>query len=310
MTLRQWHDGPVDLRTPFTVLDGGLSTVLEAEGFDLRHPLWTGRLITESPEALVAAHSAYLRAGAEIIITASYQASVGGLVAMGLSRSEAEDALRATTTLAQEAVRRFGRPALVAASVGPYGATKADGSEYRGEYDVDADELRRFHLERLRLLVEPGPDLLAIETIPTVFETRAIAEAVTEVGAPPSWVAFVCRDGATTAGGDRIEDAVAAAADVPGIAAVGVNCTDPRLIGELLERAATVTDLPLVAYANGGQHWNAVEGQWEGAPVPADDPAVVGRWLAAGARIVGGCCGVGPRDIAGLRARRDAAAIR
>jgi homocysteine S-methyltransferase len=189
--------------------------------------------------------------------------------------------------------------------VGPYGATKADGSEYRGDYDVDAEHLRDFHAERLRLLVEPGPDLLAIETIPTAFETRAIAEAVGAIDAIPSWLAFVCRDETHTAGGDRIEDAVAAAIEVPGIVAVGVNCTDPRYIGGLLERAATVTDLPLIAYANGGQHWNAVAGQWEGAPVAADDPALVSRWLEAGARIVGGCCGVGPRDIAGLRERRD-----
>jgi homocysteine S-methyltransferase len=295
----------VDLRTPFTVLDGGLSTVLEAQGFDLRHPLWTARLLTEDREALVAAHLAYLEAGAEIVISASYQASAAGLQRDGLSPEAAEAALRATTELAQDAVRRHGS-GIVAASVGPYGATRADGSEYRGEYDVDAAQLRDFHRERLTPLLQPGPDLLAIETIPTVFETRAIAEAVADAGAPPSWLAFVCRDGATTAGGDRIEDAVRAAADVPGIVAIGVNCTSPVHIGELLERAADVTDLPLIAYANGGQHWNAVDGQWEGAHVPADDPALVERWLAAGARIVGGCCGVGPERIAGLRARRDA----
>ncbi len=125
----------MNLNFPFTVVDGGLSTVLDEHGFDLRHPLWTGRLITESPDALIEAHLAYLRAGAEVIITASYQASVTGLEAMGLSRSAAEDALRSTTTLAQEAVRRYGSPALVAASVGPYGATLADGSEYHGDYD-------------------------------------------------------------------------------------------------------------------------------------------------------------------------------
>ena len=296
----------MDLRTPFTVLDGGLSTVLERQGFDLRHPLWTARLLTDDREALVAAHLAYLEAGAEIVISASYQASAEGLRRDGLSAEEAEAALRATTELAQEAVRRSGHAALVAASVGPYGATRADGSEYRGEYDVDHAQLRDFHRARLAPLLQPGPDLLAIETIPTAFEARAIAEAVGDAGAPPSWLAFVCRDGATTAGGDRIEDAVRAAADVPGILAVGVNCTSPVHIGELLERAATVTDLPLIAYANGGQHWNAVDGQWEGAHVPADDPALVERWLAAGARIVGGCCGVGPDAIAGLRSRRDA----
>ena len=293
------------LRDPFTVLDGGLSTVLEAGGLDLRHPLWTARLLTADREALIAAHLAYLRAGAEIVISASYQASSAGLIHDGLTPEQADAALRATTELAREAVRRHGSPALVAASVGPYGATRADGSEYRGDYDVDAAQLTAFHRERLAPLLQPGPDLLAIETIPTVFEVRALADAIGFHGAPPSWVAFVCRDGATTAGGDRIEDAVTAALDVPGVRAVGVNCTAPQHIGELLERAAAITDLPLVAYANGGRHWNAVDAHWEGEPVRADDPALLERWLAAGARIVGGCCGVGPDVIASLRARRD-----
>ncbi|MGV8895722.1 MAG: homocysteine S-methyltransferase [Rhodoglobus sp.] len=297
------------LHRPFTVLDGGLSTVLDAQGFDLRHPLWTGRLITESPESLTEAHLSYLKAGAEVIITASYQASVAGLEAMGLTRSAAEDALVSTTTLAQEAVRRHGSPALVAASVGPYGASLADGSEYRGDYDIDAADLRDFHLRRLELLVESAPDLLAVETIPSIVEARAIASAIAAVASVPSWLAFVCRDEQHTAEGDRIEDAVAVAAGIPGIMAVGVNCTDPRLIGPLLERAATVTELPLGAYANGGQSWSAADAHWEGESIPADDPAMVARWVAAGARLIGGCCGSGPAQIAGLRTQRDAVAL-
>lgn len=295
----------MQLRHPFTVIDGGLSTVLEERGHDLRHPLWTGRLLVEAPEALVEAHVAYLEAGAEVIITSSYQASTGGLTAMGLTPRDADAALRSTTELAQHAVARHGGGALVAASVGPYGATLADGSEYRGDYDIDPSDLAAFHAQRLRLLVEPGPDLLAIETIPSVLEALAIAEAVAAVDPMPSWLAFVCRDEARTVAGDRIEDAVVAAHSVPGIVAVGVNCTDPRLIEPLLERAATATELPLVAYANGGQHWNAVAGAWQGTPVGSDE-ALTDRWVAAGARLIGGCCGVSPADIVALREHRDA----
>lgn len=296
------------MHSPFTVVDGGLSTVLDAHGFDLRHPLWTGRLITESPEALVEAHLAYLHAGAEVIITASYQASVDGLERMGLTRGQAEAALASNTTLAHEAVRRHGSPAVVAASVGPYGATRADGSEYHGNYDVSAATLLDFHLRRLELLVASGPDLLAVETIPSTIEARAIAQALSSIVTTPSWFSFVCRDERHTASGDRIEDAVAVAAEIPGILAVGVNCTDPRLIGALLERAATVTDLPLLAYANSGRSWNRADARWEGDPIPADDPELVARWIAAGARLIGGCCGAGPAQIASLRAQRDALA--
>lgn len=298
----------MNLRSPFTVLDGGLSTVLEARGVDLRHPLWTGRLIVESPETLVEAHRDYLRAGAEVIITASYQSSVPGLERAGLTRPDAEAALRSTTALAREAVARHGSPALVAASVGPYGATRADGSEYRGNYDVDATQLLEFHRRRLEVLVTSVPDLLVVETIPTLFEAHAIAAAIASTGGTPSWFSFVCRDEAHTAGGDCIEDAIAVAAGIPGIIAVGVNCTDPRLIGPLLERAATVTDLPLIAYANGGQSWNAAAGAWAGDPIAPDDPAFVASWVAAGARVIGGCCGAGPAQIASLRRQRDATA--
>ena len=291
------------MHSHFTVLDGGLSTVLEAAGHDLRHDLWTARLITERPEALVEAHRAFVTAGAEVIITSSYQASVGGFEAAGLSQTEAEAALLSTTRLAREAVGDA--PTLVAASVGPFGATLANGSEYHGRYGIEQAGLRDFHRSRLELLIDSAPDLLAIETIPTVAEARALGEALDGLDAPPVWFAFTCSDGAHTAGGDRIEDAITVASGIPGVTAVGVNCTSPEHIGELLRRAATVTDLPLLAYANGGQVWNAGLGVWEGPPVAADDRTVVGEWLDAGARIVGGCCGVGAAGIAGLRAWRD-----
>ena len=291
------------MHSHFTVLDGGLSTVLEAAGHDLRHDLWTARLITERPEALVEAHRAFVTAGAEVIITSSYQASVGGFEAAGLSQTEAEAALLSTTRLAREAVGDA--PALVAASVGPFGATLANGSEYHGRYGIEQADLRDFHRSRLELLIDSAPDLLAIETIPTVAEARALGEALDGLDAPPVWFAFTCSDGAHTAGGDRIEDAITVASGIPGVAAVGVNCTSPEHIGELLRRASTVTDLPLLAYANGGQAWNSALGVWEGPPVAADDRTVVGEWLDAGARIVGGCCGVGAAGIAGLRAWRD-----
>ncbi len=291
------------MHSHFTVLDGGLSTVLEAAGHDLRHDLWTARLITERPEALVEAHRAFVTAGAEVIITSSYQASVGGFEAAGLSQTEAEAALLSTTRLAREAVGDA--PTLVAASVGPFGATLANGSEYHGRYGIEQADLRDFHQWRLELLIDSAPDLLAIETIPTAAEARALGEALDGLDAPPVWFAFTCSDGAHTAGGDRIEDAIAVASGIPGVAAVGVNCTSPEHVGELLRRAASVTDLPLLAYANGGQVWNAALGVWEGPPVAADDRTTVGEWLDAGARIVGGCCGVGASGIAGLRAWRD-----
>ena len=287
------------------LIDGGLSTALEEAGHRLDGRLWTARLLVDDPEAIVAAHLAFLRAGARVLVTSSYQASVEGFVAAGVRLEAAIELVRTTTALAVEARRRFADedPAgagdvLVAASVGPRGATLGDGSEYLAP-SVSEAELVRFHAPRLRLLIETRPDLLAIETIASAREAHAILTALDGLPPIPAWVTFTCRDGTTTWGGDAIEDAVAAAVSGPSVTAVGVNCTAPADVAPLLERIARVTDLPLVAYPNGGQGWNAEEKTWHG-PVQGSSAGEVAGWIALGARYVGGCCGVGPAAIAEL----------
>lgn len=287
------------------IVDGGLSTALEEAGHRLDDRLWTARLLIDDPEAIVAAHLAFLRAGARVLITSSYQASEEGLVAAGLAPDEAITALRSTTALAVEARRRFAAEdpegagdVLVAASVGPYGATLGDGSEYRAPV-VEEATLIAFHSARLRLLVDTQPDLLAIETISSSREARAIGRALDGLAPMPAWMSFTCRDGATTWGGDPIEEAVTAAVAIPSVIAVGVNCTAPADVAALLERIGRVTDLPLVAYPNGGQSWDAVAKDWTGAQAGLAGPDVA-VWVGLGAEYLGGCCGVGPSGVAAL----------
>jgi homocysteine S-methyltransferase len=295
------------------VLDGGLSTALAERGADLDHPLWTARSLldatSDAEHPITDAHLAFLRSGARVLITASYQASRRGLLAAGAPTTSAADAaLARTTALARAAVKRWADeqldagPVRVGASVGPYGAVLADGSEYHGRYPIDADELREFHRERLDVLRGSRPDLLIAETLPGGFEASAVAEALDagDGGEMPVWVSFTCADGRTTVNGDRIEDAAAAALAVPGLEALGVNCTAPAFVGELLARIATVTDLPLVAYPNRGQQWDAATNVWTDVPA-VWPPGDVDAWRVAGARWVGGCCGVGPDGIGALR---------
>ena len=288
------------------VVDGGLSTALEEAGHRLDDRFWTARLLIDDPEAVVAAHLAFLRAGARVLITSSYQASEASLVSAGLATKTAVAVLRSTTALAVEARTRFAiedpagaRAVTVAASVGPYGATLGDGSEYRAPV-VGEPALVAFHTARLRLLVDTQPDLLAIETISSAREARAIGRALDGLAPIPAWMTFTCRDGATTWGDDPIEEAVTAAVTIPSVVAVGVNCTAPADIAPLLERISRVTDLPLVAYPNGGQSWDAVEKVWTGAAAGFSG-AEVAEWVGLGARYLGGCCGVGPSGIAALR---------
>jgi homocysteine S-methyltransferase len=291
------------------VIDGGLATELEALGHDLSGGLWSARLLADEPEAIVAAHLAYFRAGARVAITASYQATFEGFAGVGLDHDESVRLLRRSVDLAAEARARFRAevapldpgPLLVAASVGPYGAHLADGSEYRGRYGLERAALRDFHRERLRVLWEAGPDLLACETIPDGVEVGALADLLAEAGAA-GWLALSCADGGHLRDGTPVEEAAAIAGATPACVAVGVNCTAPEHVEELVGRIAAITTKPIVVYPNSGEGWDGAARRWMPATGVTVDAPAARSWVEAGARIVGGCCRVGPDRIAELAA--------
>jgi homocysteine S-methyltransferase len=274
------------LRRAPVVLDGGLSNQLAAAGHDLSDPLWTARLLRDDPGAIVDAHLAYLAAGASVIITAGYQAPV--------------EWLGRSVELGRAAVARFrttdpDRPLWIAASVGPYGALLADGSEYRGRYGLSVAELAAFHRPRMAALAEAGPDILAVETVPDVDEAVALVTVATELGLP-IWLSYTIAAGRTRAGQSLAEAFRLAEADA--VAAIGVNCCAPGEVGNAVRTARTVTGKPVVVYPNSGQEWDAASRDWSGRG--SLDRQLAHEWVAAGARLIGGCCGVGPDRIAEL----------
>ena len=299
----------LDAREP-VLLDGGLSTQLEAQGADLSDSLWSARLLADDPAQIVAAHLAFYRAGARVATTASYQATFEGFAGRGIGRVGAEALLRASVELAGRARTQIeaedtgvGRPParrFIAASVGPYGAMLADGSEYRGNYGRTVAELRDFHRDRLGVLASTDADILAVETIPEVEEAAAIAELLLEVDGAAAWVSFSCRDGAHLCSGAPIEEGVAAVDGKPGVAAVGANCTAPEHIDELVARIRAATALPIVIYPNSGEGWDAAARRWTGMGRDRVDPDAARRWRGLGAELVGGCCRVTPDQIAML----------
>jgi homocysteine S-methyltransferase len=294
------------------VLDGGLATELERRGNDLSDRLWSARLLVEAPEELVQAHLAYFRAGARVATTASYQATFEGFAERGIGRDEASELLRRSVALAAEARERYlaeeaaaGRrpaPRYVAASIGPYGAMLADGSEYRGDDGRTVAQLRDFHRARLTVLAHAGPDLLACETIPSLAEGHALVELLGETSGPPAWLSFTFADGARTRRGEPAEAAFALAEGSDRIIAVGLNCTAPEFAAELIARARTVTAKPIVVYPNSGEAWDPEARRWVGRSGPTVDAPTARSWVAAGATLVGGCCRVGPDRIAELTA--------
>jgi homocysteine S-methyltransferase len=277
--------------------DGGFATELEARGHDLSDALWSARLLVDAPQEVVAAHVAFFRAGAMIATTASYQASFEGFGARGIGRAEAAGLMRRSVELARQARAEVGDEGRwVAASVGPYGAALADGSEYRGRYGLTVTQLADWHRPRLEVLAEAGADVLALETVPDVDEAEALVGLVQELGAA-AWLSYTI-DGARTRAGQPLADAFTVAAGVPQIVAVGVNCCAPEDVLPAIIAARQVTGLKVIVYPNSGEQWDASRRRRKGPSRFSAELAP--QWVSAGARVIGGCCRVRPADIAKL----------
>lgn len=293
----------------YLVLDGGLASELEHLGMDLNDPLWSAKVLLEQPEAIADVHRAYLKAGADLITTASYQASYPGLAKRGLDNFAIAKLLQKSVQLAKEVRDEFAEEAesegrlkpLVAASVGPYGAYLADGSEYTGNYDVDKQELERFHRPRLEQLIAAEPDLLAIETIPLLAEAEVLIELLGEFPTQKAFLSFSCRDGAHISSGETFLEAVQLTLISPQIVAVGINCTAPQWITPLLEQVQGQVDLPLLVYPNRGEAYDPIAKCWIAGSAGEHLSRQVGRWNGLGAKLLGGCCRVRPDDIHSIR---------
>jgi homocysteine S-methyltransferase len=294
------------------VLDGGLATQLEARGCDLKDELWSARLLMDDPDLIRQVHSDYFWAGADCAITASYQATIAGFMSRGATEKEAVALLRLSVQLAVEARERFWADAanqvrrlrpIVAASVGPYGAALADGSEYTGDYDLDENGLLDWHRQRWHILTEGQADLLACETIPSYAEARALARLLSQTPEAVAWFSFSCQDGKHISDGTPLAKCAAALAEVAQVVAVGVNCTAPRFIPSLIREVAQVTDKPIVVYPNSGETYDAVTNCWLGQSVPAEFGTYSREWRKMGAALIGGCCRTGPAHIRQVRDR-------
>lgn len=296
---------------PFLVLDGGLATQLEAMGHDIGTELWSARLLLDAPEAIVEAHLAYLDAGAECLISASYQASRHGFARLGIEAGEADRLIAGSVELARVARDRHqarhpeASPALVAASVGPWGATQHDGSEYTGDYAIDATALERFHAQRLSVLDAAGADVLACETLPSRAEALLLARLLADCRTP-AWLSFSCRNDHQLSDGSDLARLAAELNDTPNVVALGINCTAPEHLPGLIRTLSRhAPGLAIVVYPNSGEVYDAPTNRWSGSGGEWDCAAEARAWHQAGARIIGGCCRTGPEAIRRMRSALD-----
>ena len=292
------------------VLDGGMATALEELGCDLDDDLWSAKILLENPDAVRRVHADFLDAGADCITTCTYQASIPGFVRRGLSEEEGVETLNLAVELAIRARDAFWsdtrdrdlrlRP-LVAAGIGPYGAYLADGSEYTGDYDVGSDDLRAFHERRWTILADGPADLLACETIPSREEAVVLLELLRQTPDGWAWMSFSCRDEAHLSDGTRFYHAVELCDTEPRVAAIGINCTDPAYVPNLVSEAKSATRKPIIVYPNAGGTYDATHKTWTGDAPRQDWAELATRWREVGASVIGGCCRVGPDDICQMR---------
>ncbi|MDP6425350.1 MAG: homocysteine S-methyltransferase [Planctomycetota bacterium] len=289
-------------RQGLLILDGGLGSEIAERGHAVDGELWSARLLLDAPAVIQDVHEAFLEAGADVITSASYQASIDGFVACGIARDEALYLISSSVTIA-DAARRARRPdALVAASIGPYGAALGDGSEYSGNYDLDQRGLTAWHEPRFAALSASGADLLACETVPSIVEARALAGLLDNDSAARAWVSFSCRDARHVVDGTPIAECAALLDEVDGALAIGVNCTTPAHVLSLTRQVRNKTRKPIVVYPNRGRAWDAEHKRWTGDNEVGDLVELAPLWRDAGARLIGGCCETRPADIARLRA--------
>jgi homocysteine S-methyltransferase len=294
----------------FMVLDGGLATELEVRGADLNDELWSAKVLLEDRDLISAVHTDYLRAGADCIVSTTYQASLQGFAKRGMSEAEAAEMLRVSVGLAVRArddfwsapENREGRlKPIVGACVGPYGAYLADGSEYTGDYGLDEADLYEFHRNRWMILADSGADIMACETIPSRREVQALVRLLEETPGAPTWISISCRDSNHVADGSTIWETLQEITAAKQVVAIGANCTSPRLIPDLVQEFRSVTDLPIMMYPNSGEGWDAAEKRWLGMAEPIDFGAASREWHSLGAQCIGGCCRTGPEHVRQIR---------
>lgn len=284
------------------ILDGGLATHVEALGESIDHSLWSASCLVKNPTVIKQAHRDYYDAGAAVAITASYQAHFDGFRELEMDEEEALKAVKRSVDLARETAPPG---ALVAGSVGSYGASLHNGAEYTGDFPgMDETSLLAWHRPRAKALVEAGADILACETVPSLLEARALVRLLNELE-HPGWVTFSCKSDTEVCSGDVFADCIAAVAKCDWVVGAGVNCTHPDFVAGLVQicRESLPAEKSVVVYPNAGEVWNGTTHTWETGSATADEQYVelARKWLKLGANCIGGCCRTGPATIAALK---------
>lgn len=292
------------------VVDGAMATELEKRGVDTSSDLWSATALIDHPDEIIAVHKSYFENGADVATTNTYQANVSKFMELGWSESESEALIVKAVELARTACDEYygslsdderkkrAPDPLIAGSVGPYGAYLADGSEYRGDYNLTKAEFQEFHYSRMQLLDQAGVDLFAFETQPNFDEANALVDLLMDkFPKQQAWLTFSVKDEETLCDGTSLAEAVKYFNGADQISAIGVNCTTLENINEIIRNIHQVTDKPIIVYPNNGDIYDPETKTWQANPQADTFKDLVPEWLDAGAKLIGGCCRTTPSDI-------------
>ena len=283
------------------MLDGGMGRELARVGAPFRQPEWSALALMESPRHVTEVHEAYARAGADVLTTNAY-AIVPFHIGADRFAADGVDLAASAGALARGVADRFG--VRVAGCLPPVlgsylpGAFVPDNARPILELLIDA---QAEHVDVW--LAETQSSILEVETVRAVLDREGSVH--------PLWVSYTLADElddgrATLRSGEGVGDA-ARAAVAAGASAVLFNCSPPEVMEAAVGEAATAVEVPVGAYANafvvGEGGANATLHDLRQDVTPDAYVAFAERWIAAGARMVGGCCGVGPAHVAALHAR-------
>ncbi|KAH6671093.1 Homocysteine S-methyltransferase [Halenospora varia] len=287
--------------TKIHLLDGGLGTLLADRyecAFNESHPLWSSHLLVDEAgrETLLAAQRSFANAGADVILTATYQASFEGFATTkidgknGFGETEARRCMQEAVRIARNA----GKEGNVALSLGAYGACMVPGAEYSGKYDAEhrsIDQLKAWHATRLSVFSSASGskdcwdnvDLVAFETLPVrneILAARQVMSIIPDGEEKPFWISCVFPgEPNTLPDGTTVKDAVDAMLGKDKGAtpmAIGINCTKVgKVEGLVIEMEDAINGMigkgevamwpSLVIYPDGtrGEVYNTTTKQWE-----------------------------------------------
>ncbi|KAI6176809.1 Homocysteine S-methyltransferase 1 [Aphelenchoides bicaudatus] len=285
--------------TRVQILDGGMGSLIEYLGYDCSSTdAWGSGANLTHPECVVQAHKEFINAGADILLTNTYQANIKRL-SKSLGKEEALQCVENGVNLAKQAAD--GHQVSIFGSIGPFATYFCDGSEYTGAYMNDPtfnkNLVRHYYEQQVRALHNTGIRFFTFETVPTLAEAIYARDVLEEI-ACDGIIAAVCKDEFHLANGDRFSDFVKELSESPRVKAIGINCTSPEYVKSLLQVGAPhLRDKAFVVYPNSGEKYDGLSKEFYGNVRIARIIEELDDWIKLGVKVIGGCCRVKPEDI-------------